>query len=108
MGVSPHCDIGYLRISGFSSVWSERSLWEREVAGSNPVIPTRSLQYDGGIGRRTVKVGDVPEPYHGRKRIGKSRSNVLVTYVVIRQKRVTSICGANPCSYWKRLYGSIV
>ena len=27
-------------ISGCSSVWSERAVWDREVAGSNPVIPT--------------------------------------------------------------------
>ena len=27
-------------ITGCSSVWLERSVWDREVAGSNPVIPT--------------------------------------------------------------------
>ena len=27
-------------MSGCSSVWGERSVWVREVGGSNPLIPT--------------------------------------------------------------------
>ena len=30
--------------SGSSSVWSERAVWGRQVAGSNPVSPTTKVE----------------------------------------------------------------
>ncbi len=34
-------------ISGCSSVWLERLIWDQEVAGSNPVIPTMECSSAG-------------------------------------------------------------
>ena len=30
-----------INISGFSSAWLERLVWDQDVTGSNPVIPTK-------------------------------------------------------------------
>ena len=33
-------------LSGCGSVWLERLLWEQDVAGSNPVTPTKLHRYE--------------------------------------------------------------
>ena len=40
------CYIRFLKRAGRSSAWSERLVWDQEVAGSNPVAPSNTIPYD--------------------------------------------------------------
>jgi hypothetical protein len=48
-GVHGHQQVGYGCPPGCSAAWLARLLWEQEVAGSNPAIPTSSGLVSGQL-----------------------------------------------------------